>query len=152
MRLAGFIQNSISNGKGIRSVVFVQGCPHHCKGCHNQHTWDFDLGAEKTVEEVFDMIKNEMPLINGVTFSGGEPMCQAKELIELSKLIKSETDLDIWCYTGCELDQLSNRYQKELLNYIDVLVTGQFKEELKQGSPRYVGSCNQQIINLKGEE
>ena len=84
LRLAGVIRESIVDGPGIRMTVFVQGCPHHCKGCHNQHTWDFEGGYMSSVERVLEEAAKD-PLLKGVTLSGGEPFSQAKPLTVLAK-------------------------------------------------------------------
>ena len=82
IKVSGIIKESIVDGPGIRYTVFVQGCPHHCEGCHNPQTHPFEGGTEKSVEEIFEDIKKN-PLLSGVTFSGGEPFCQACELAKL---------------------------------------------------------------------
>ena len=77
MKLAGLVEDSIVDGPGIRLTVFCQGCPHHCPGCHNPESWPFEGGSEMTAEEIVQ-IAQKNPLCRGVTFSGGEPFCQAK--------------------------------------------------------------------------
>ena len=84
LRIAGLTKESVVDGPGIRFVVFVQGCPHHCPGCHNPETWDFTAGKELTVDELFAQIKDTR-LLQGVTFSGGEPFAQAAALACLGK-------------------------------------------------------------------
>ena len=87
LRIAGVEPESIVDGPGIRFALFVQGCPHHCKGCHNPQTWDFSGGETVTTDEVFAMIKDD-PLLDGITFSGGEPFGQCHALIELADRIR----------------------------------------------------------------
>lgn len=138
------IKESIVDGEGLRYVIFVQGCPHHCKGCHNPQTWRTDKGHVVTIESLLDDIKKN-PLLDGVTFSGGEPMLQSEELTKLAKEIK-KLGLNIWCYTGFEYEDIKES-KKEFLKYIDVLVDGKFIEELKCLG-EYYGSSNQRIIKL----
>lgn len=138
------IKESIVDGEGLRYVIFVQGCPHHCKGCHNPQTWRTDIGNAITIESLLDDIKSN-PLLDGVTFSGGEPMLQSEELTELAKEIK-KLGLNIWCYTGFTYEQIKES-KKDFLKYIDVLVDGKFIEELKCLG-EYYGSSNQRIIKL----
>ena len=149
MRIAGFVKHSYVDGPGVRFVIFTQGCPHHCKGCHNKETWDPDGGTEISVNEIAELIRNTRYL-DGVTFSGGDPLFQAKECIELAKALNG---YNIWCYTGWTLDEIregkAGEDAKELLNYIDVLVDGPFIEELKSDECKFRGSSNQKINHLK---
>lgn len=138
------IKESIVDGEGLRYVIFVQGCPHHCKGCHNPQTWRTDKGHAVTIESLLDDIKKN-PLLDGVTFSGGEPMLQSEELTKLAKEIK-KLGINIWCYTGFKYEDIKES-KKEFLKYIDVLVDGKFIEELKCLG-EYYGSSNQRIIKL----
>lgn len=138
------IKESIVDGEGLRYVIFVQGCPHHCKGCHNPQTWRTDKGHTVTIESLLDDIKSN-PLLDGVTFSGGEPMLQSEELTKLAKEIK-KLGLNIWCYTGFTYEQIKES-KKDFLQYIDVLVDGKFIEEQKCLG-EYYGSRNQRIIRL----
>ena len=98
LRLAGVVRESIVDGPGIRMTVFVQGCPHHCKGCHNQHTWSFEGGYESSVERVLEEAAKDK-LLMGITLSGGEPFTQAEALTVLSKRARA-MGLNIFCYTG----------------------------------------------------
>lgn len=138
------IKESIVDGEGLRYVIFVQGCHHHCKGCHNPQTWRTDKGHAVTIESLIDDIKKN-PLLDGVTFSGGEPMLQSEELTKLAKEIK-KLGLNIWCYTGFKYEDIKES-KKEFLKYIDVLVDGKFIEELKCLG-EYYGSSNQRILKL----
>lgn len=144
LKINTVIKESIVDGEGLRYVIFVQGCPHHCKGCHNPQTWRTDKGNAVTIESLLDDIKKN-PLLDGVTFSGGEPMLQSEELTKLAKEIK-KLGLNIWCYTGFEYEDIKES-KKEFLKYIDVIVDGKFIEELKCLG-EYYGSSNQRIIKL----
>ena len=104
IRLAGVIRESIVDGPGIRFVVFVQGCPHHCEGCHNPESHDFSGGYDCEPEKILAEIKKN-PLLDGVTFSGGEPLCQAAALLPLAKEIK-KLGLNLFIYTGSIFEDL----------------------------------------------
>ncbi|WP_027398513.1 anaerobic ribonucleoside-triphosphate reductase activating protein [Anaerovorax odorimutans] len=151
LRLAGVIRESIVDGPGIRFAVFSQGCPHHCKGCHNEQTHDFNLGYDCDINKIiYEIDKN--PLISGVTFTGGEPFCQAKAFYELGLLIK-ERDLNIVAYSGYTFEQLKEMAKDDesisnLLGIIDILIDGPFILEEKDLTLEFRGSKNQRIIKM----
>lgn len=147
IRLAGVEKESIVDGYGLRYVIFTQGCPHHCKGCHNPQTHDFNKGYLQDLASLYDEIcKN--PLLQGVTFSGGEPFMQAKNLSMLAKHIKA-LGLDLTIYTGFTYEELlQEQAMKELLIYADVLIDGKFILEQKDLSLKFKGSKNQRIIDV----
>lgn len=150
LNVAGYISNSLSNGPGMRFVLFLQGCNFMCEGCHNQHSWDTKPNKLMSIEEVFNLIINECPIINGVTFSGGEPTLQSEELIELCKRIKEGTTLDIMLYTGNELeDMYTDKHRKLLLEEIDYIVTGKYEKNNIENKHIYAGSANQKFIIIK---
>lgn len=144
MRIAGTIPYSVVNGTGVRFVVFVQGCAHHCHGCHNPDTWDFHGGDEITPKALAALIRSK-PYIDGVTLSGGDPFYQQEACLELMSLLPPETDL--WIYTGFEYDEIKDT---ELAKRADVLVTGPYIEELRCVGKMY-GSTNQEI-HRRGED
>ena len=152
MRIAGMVQDSIVDGPGLRFTLFTQGCPHNCPGCHNPASWPFDAGEEKSVEDLMKVIQYNR---FHVTFSGGDPMYQAADLLPLAKAI-TEMGLKIWCYTGFHYEKIRDKSPyKELLEYIDVLVDGPYVEALKPIGPalRFRGSSNQRFIRpATGEE
>lgn len=151
LKLAGFLDNSLVNGEGLRAVVFVSGCNHNCKGCHNKEMQSFNYGEEVLVEDVLKRIKGNMPLIKGVTFSGGEPFEQALALSLLAEELKL-LNVNIWCYTGYTYEELSKSKNEDwvrLLKSIDVLIDGPYKEDLTENPLKYTGSSNQRIIDLK---
>lgn len=153
LQIAGFLDNSLTNGEGLRSVVFVSGCHHKCVGCHNEPIQDFNYGDKILIKEVLQRIKGNIPVIKGVTFSGGEPFEQAQGLSKLAEGIK-KLDLNLWCYTGFTFEEIidnisSNKSWMELLNKIDVLVDGKFEEGKKDRNLKYKGSSNQRIIDVK---
>lgn len=151
LRLAGVIRESIVDGPGIRMTVFVQGCPHHCKGCHNQHTWDFEGGYMSSVERVLEEAAKDK-LLRGITLSGGEPFTQAKALTVLAKGARA-MGLNVFCYTGYTFEQLYEQFDKhpefrELLEQCDWLVDGRFIEEEMSLMLHFRGSRNQRILDV----
>lgn len=149
IRLASPLQfDSIVDGPGVRIVVWTQGCIHQCKNCHNQQTWDTSGGKVYNVDELVGEIQ-EANLQTGITFSGGEPFLQAKQLVEFAKVAK-EKKYNIWAYTGYTFEGLlEDEVKKELLSYIDILVDGKFIEELKDYRLIFKGSKNQRIIDVQ---
>lgn len=154
IRLAGVCDDSIVDGHGIRYTIFVQGCPHHCEGCHNPQTHNFNGGYVDTIENLLTEVQ-ENPLLDGVTFSGGEPFCQAKELAQLGRKIKSlDFNLDIITYTGFTFEYLlknANEYNGylELLKVSDMLVDGKFEKDKQSYDLVFRGSSNQRFIDCK---
>lgn len=152
IRIAGIVEESIVDGPGIRYVLFTQGCPHKCKGCHNPQTHDFNSGRVIKISEIVDNI-NENPLLKGITLSGGEPFMQSKALANLIDKI-SEKNLDIITYTGFKFEDLiSNADDKnnyiDLLKRTDILIDGKFEELKKDKNLMYRGSSNQRAIDVK---
>ena len=149
IRLAADLQpDSIVDGEGIRTVVWTQGCPHQCKGCHNPQTHDFNGGVEVDVEEVVEALK-EVRNQDGITLSGGDPVCQSEACYEISKAAH-EMGLNVWCYTGFTYEaMLQNPSRRKLLEEIDVLVDGKFVLEEKSYDLYFKGSRNQRIIDVQ---
>ena len=151
VRIAGIIDESIVDGPGIRMVIFAQGCPHRCKRCHNPETHDFEGGYLMSLEDIAQL-PSKNPLLDGVTFSGGEPFSQAKAFSMLGKRFK-DLGLDIMTYTGYTYEFLleeSNETNawKQLLDVTDILVDGKLKLEKKNLLLPFRGSENQRIIDL----
>lgn len=157
MNYADIKQYDVANGPGIRVSVFVSGCTHYCKGCFNQEAWDFGYGhpfTKETIEQVIEYMKPSY--VRGLTVLGGEPMepQNQPEVLELLRRVKAEyPDKTIWMFSGYdfEKDILGRMYgevpqTKEILSYLDVLVDGEFVEELKNLSLRFKGSSNQRTI------
>lgn len=154
LRVAGFLDNSLANGEGLRSVLFVSGCRHHCPGCHNEAMQDFNYGDLISFVDILERIKSNIPIIKGVTFSGGDPFEHAEALSELADEIKL-LGLDIWCYSGYTYEEIigsGDASKLALLKKIDVLVDGRFEQGLKEGALKYTGSRNQRIIRLKNNQ
>ncbi len=152
IRIAGIVNDSIVDGAGIRFTIFVQGCPHKCKGCHNPQTHDFEGGTDTTTEELLCKIKAN-PLLDGVTFSGGEPFCHAVALADLAHEIHA-LGLDIVTYSGYTFEELLSGADMrpewlELLKETDILIDGRYEEELKSYDVRFRGSTNQRYLDAK---
>ena len=157
IRLAADLQpDSIVDGEGIRTVVWTQGCPHNCKGCHNPGTHDFNGGFLMDVDEVIEELKN-IEGQDGITLSGGDPLYvgNREEVSLLVSEIKSKfPDKNIWCYTGYTWEELMKQVKddenlKIILNNVDVLLDGRFVLSLALEKLHYVGSSNQRIIDVR---
>ena len=149
IRVCGIEPESIVDGPGFRYVLFVQGCPHHCHGCHNPESWPYDGGYDMTVGEIYDEIKSRHKL-RGVTFSGGEPFEQVPALLKLAGMIK-EAGLSLMSYSGYTLEELRGRHDAEtdeLLGMLDILVDGRYVESLRNLTLIYRGSENQRVIDM----
>ena len=147
IRIAGLEKNSIVDGEGIRYAIFCQGCARHCQGCQNPQTWNFSGGSLIDTSEIIREILED-PLLDGITFSGGEPFEQAEACFEIANAVKSP-DLDVWTYTGNTLEEILNRNdesQLKLLRITDVLIDGEFIESQKDPTLEFRGSRNQRII------
>lgn len=159
--------DDMKNGTGLRTVVWVTGCSHHCKNCHNPQTWDPNHGVPFTIEleeDVYASLKNDW--VEGITFSGGDPLfCQNRDYIgSMVKTIKDKfPSKNIWVYTGYQLkeiknfllcDKAGNEIQVPWLKYIDVLVDGPFEQQIRNidvkngADPMYRGSSNQRLIDI----
>lgn len=155
LRLAGVVRESIVDGPGIRFTVFAQGCPHHCKGCHNESTLDFNGGVITEIEAILREI-DKNPLLSGVTFSGGEPFCQAEGFGALAKKIK-ERGLHIVTFTGYTYEELMDlagrpgpdgEAVRNLLDLTDMLIDGRFELALRDLTLCFRGSQNQRLIDM----
>lgn len=152
--VSGIIKESCVDGVGIRYAIFSQGCPHKCKGCHNpkSHTFSTSLGTWIDIDDIInDMKKN--PLLDGISFSGGEPLLQANSFSKLAKKAK-ENNYNVWCWTGYTWEYIVNNFNthkhwKSLINNLDYLVDGPFILELKNINLIFRGSSNQRIIDVK---
>ncbi len=149
LQLSGTANDSIVDGPGLRFTIFVQGCPHHCKGCHNPQTHPFDGGTASDTDELLEKIKAN-PLLDGVTFSGGEPFCQAQALAALGTHIRA-LGLNIITYTGYTFEYLYAHRSEDgigaLLEVTDYLVDGPFIEAQKSYQLHFRGSANQRILD-----
>ena len=141
----------ISNGPGVRVSVFTQGCSFHCKNCFNPETWNFEGGKEftdDTINQVLELSDKEE--IKGLSILGGEPM-HPKNIEGTTKLAKAFKEKypnkNIWVWSGFKFDQ--DLKDKEVLKYIDVLVDGQYKDELHDFTLKWKGSSNQRVIDVQ---
>lgn len=151
LRIAGIIKESIVDGPGIRMVVFAQGCKHKCPGCHNPETHSFDGGELVTVESIIEKAKRN-PLLDGITFSGGEPFEQAEAFAVLAREMR-KLNLDIMTYTGYTYEYIEKNLSKhsgweELLNETDILVDGRYEEDKRNLLLKFRGSENQRVIDV----
>ena len=149
----------IADGPGVRTTLFVSGCSHHCPGCFQPETWDFDFGKPYTAETEEEIIASLAPdYVDGLTLLGGEPMEKVNQraLLPLVKKVKETyPNKDIWCYTGYTLEtellapsRARCEVTDELLSFIDVLVDGEFIEAQRDLTLLFRGSRNQRLIDL----
>jgi anaerobic ribonucleoside-triphosphate reductase activating protein len=152
IRLSGITKESIVDGLGIRYVLYAQGCPHHCKGCHNPSTHPFEGGELMDVESIVSDIK-KYTMLDGITFSGGECFEQAEQFALIAKEVRA-MGLNVWAYTGYTLEEIL-QYQNErkgwndFVKHIDVLVDGKYQEDNKDLALCFRGSRNQRIIDMQ---
>ena len=157
INVAGVIHNDLVNGPNLRTVLFVQGCNHHCNGCHNQHTWPIGTGEDFTEEElVEELTKN--PLDKGITISGGEPILQWEALYPVIKQIK-EKNYHLMLYTGYTTIWLNNKIKEDdlfldFLSMFDMIVTEPYIESKRVPylHKRWYGSYNQKICKIDNDK
>ena len=155
LKVAGFAKNSIVDGPGIRYVIFTQGCYHKCEGCQNPQTHNPNEGELIDINEILDEILGST-MIEGVTFSGGEPFLQSDALAELAVRIKrADKRLSIICYTGYTYEELTKIIESGVLSYfkllsnVDYLIDGRFEQDKASLNCNWRGSTNQRIIDIK---
>lgn len=159
MNYAGIKKLDVANGPGLRVTLFVSGCTHHCKGCFNKETWDFNYGApftEATIEEILTELRR--PQVAGLTLLGGEPLEHVNQqgLLPLLRRVKAEfPEKPLWCFTGYDfekdvLGRMVAEWEEteEFLSYLDILVDGEFVEEKKDLNLQFKGSSNQRTIQV----
>lgn len=148
----------IANGVGVRTVLFVSGCTHHCKGCFQPETWNFDYGEKYTKETENEIIESLRPdYVDGITLLGGEPFEpeNQRELVKLLRRIKKELpQKTVWSFSGFTYEELTGdsravcEVTNEMLSMLDVLVDGEFVEAKRNISLRFRGSENQRLIDM----
>ena len=150
MNYHNITKDDMLNGDGLRVVLWVAGCSHHCKGCHNPQTWDENSGIEfdeNAKQEIFCELEKDY--ISGITFSGGDPlMCKNRETIgnfieEIKEKFPTKT---IWLYTGFLFDEIKNL---PFVKHIDVICDGKFELKNREITAHWVGSTNQRVIDVK---
>ena len=149
LRIAGLVEESVVDGDGCRFTVFVQGCHRRCPGCQNPETQPFDGGRDIDTQDILRQMEDN-PLLAGITFSGGEPFCQPRPLVELAKTVHAK-GLDVWSYTGNTLEELRSWKDEDvsaLLAELDVLVDGEYIESQRDLTLKFRGSRNQRIIDM----
>ena len=151
LRLAGIVKESVVDGPGIRMVVVVQGCPHHCPGCHNPDSHDPDGGYESSTEEIIEALPDGK-LVSGVTLSGGEPFAQVEAMAVVAAAAKKR-GLSVVVYTGYRLEELQKKAEQEpailsLLQATDILVDGPYEQERRDLDLAFRGSSNQRLIDV----
>jgi len=152
LRIAGIVKNSITDGPGFRYAIFTQGCPHNCFGCHNPQSHSFTDGEDYEEEQILREILGD-PLLDGVTFSGGEPFMQAPELAYIASELKKRTKLSLYCFTGYTWDELLEQSAvrlgwMDLIRNVDVIIDGRFELALRSLNLRFRGSSNQCAIDV----
>ena len=149
LRIAGTISESIVDGPGMRYVIFTQGCPHNCPGCHNPETHDFAGGTEMTTDALLaDITKNSF--FKAVTFSGGDPFSQPAPLAEIAQTLKNK-GYHLMAYTGFTFEALmasEDLAVHDLLSQLDLLVDGPFILAERNIDLRFRGSANQRILDV----
>ena len=150
MRYHNITTDDMLNGDGLRVVLWVAGCEHHCKNCHNPDTWDINGGIpfdEAAKDELFTELSK--PYISGITFSGGDPLHTQNrgEIANLIHEIKNKfPDKTIWLYTGYEWEDICNLFY---IDKVDVVVDGEYKEAMRDTKLCWRGSSNQDVIDVK---
>ena len=149
IRIAGTVDDSIVDGPGYRYAIFTQGCPHHCPGCHNPESHAFDVGRLVDTDTILAQVR-ENPLLDGITLTGGDPLCQPEACLVLAEAAKA-LGLTVWAYTGYTWEALlseADPARMALLNTVDVLVDGPFLLAEKSLELKFCGSRNQRLIDV----
>lgn len=150
IRLAAPLQlDSVVDGEGLRMVLWFQGCEIHCPHCHNQQTWDIDGGKEYNLNDILRQINDYKDRYNGITLSGGHPLLQPKQCLEIVKYCK-EINLNVWLYSGLIFENIiKNDIFKNILEYTDVLIDGAYIDSLRDITLKWRGSSNQRVIDVQ---
>ena len=153
MYISGINYESVNDGEGVRTVIFISGCKHNCKGCHNKETHSFSYG-KKLTDSLIEKISFEIqkrPFLSGITLSGGDPLYQnTNDLIKLIKDLHLESTQNVWLYTGFSWEEIiSSKDKKRILPYISYIVDGEYVENLRDVTLKFRGSSNQRIIDVK---
>lgn len=150
MNYHNITKDDMKNGDGLRVVLWVAGCSHHCPGCQNPLTWDPDDGLifdEKAASELYELLKQDY--ISGLTLSGGDPLFEGnrEDVMTLCVFVKASfPDKTIWLYTGYCYEDVKDL---EVMQYIDVIVDGPYIEKMRDTKLKWRGSSNQRVIDVK---
>lgn len=148
VNIAGIEHGSMKDGPGLRNVIYFQGCPHRCPGCHNPETWDIHGGGYWDIKSLINFVIE--PNVD-ITISGGEPFLQVDELLEMCIACK-EAGKNVWVFTGYTIEQIYNEpFAVRCLKYIDVIVDGKY-DQTQRDLSKFKGSKNQRICYLKDGE
>jgi anaerobic ribonucleoside-triphosphate reductase activating protein len=156
MRYIKIDKEDVCNGNGLRVVLWLSGCPHHCKGCQNTQTWDEDSGIKfnnNTKAELFNELKKDY--ISGITLSGGDPLYSKnlENVLNLTNEIRlSFPDKNIWLYSGYTWEEVFSNdvsIRKDIVSNCDVFIDGRYVEELRDITLKWCGSSNQRVINVQ---
>lgn len=154
LRVLDIVEETMVDGVGLRTAIYVQGCLHNCPFCHNPQSHDYNGGKEYEVDDLVDIVLADE--FADLTLTGGDPMFQVDAVLELCKKVKERSNKSIWLYSGFTIDQIAEiKYLARILPYVDVIVDGRYVHELRNTDLPYRGSSNQRIIivdkYLKGE-
>lgn len=148
LSILNILEDTTVDGPGFRTAIYAAGCPNGCPGCHNPESWDINRGQWMSTDEILQKVLADD--FADVTFSGGDPMYQPEGFVELASAIKRKSRKNIWCYTGYTFEKLlKNPRQAQLLEYIDVLVDGRYRQELRDEDLQFRGSSNQRLIDVQ---
>lgn len=151
IRILDIVEETMVDGPGLRTSIYCAGCSHHCPGCHNPESWDFDGGYDMEIEDLLKVINDDE--FSNVTFTGGDPLFQVEAFTELARRIKETSNKTIWCYSGYTLEQIqADPHLAQILPYLDVLVDGLYVDALRDTELLFRGSSNQRIIYLTPQE
>ena len=151
MKYAALKRHDIANGPGVRVSLFVSGCRHHCRGCFNPETWDFNGGYDCEIEKIIKAM-DENPLLDGITLSGGDPMFQPEASYSLASKVK-EKGLNVVVFTGYTYEELmelkaKNPWVEKLLGATDILIDGRYDKDQRDLTLLFRGSRNQRVIDM----
>ena len=146
-RILRIIRGTTVDGPGFRTAIYMAGCSHHCPGCHNPQSWNFNAGEEMSLREIMKVIKEED---FDVTLTGGDPMCSPQTTLRLAKAIKN-AGYGIWIYTGYLFEEIQKSAElRPILDYVDVVVDGPYEEKNRNTDLKFRGSSNQRIMTSQG--
>lgn len=148
LRVLDIIEETMVDGPGFRTAIYVAGCAHACPGCHNPESWSMDGGRWMTTEELLAVIARD-PWAD-VTLTGGDPLYQPEGVAELARAVKQRTGKSVWCYTGFLYEEVAaHPLRRKVLDWVDVLVDGPYKAALRTTQLPFRGSTNQRLVDVR---